>query len=77
MLYIATNCNIVFITVCIYRYIHNTALYYSAFVTLFPDVLSPVDPHTGRPVWFTESHLVLVIFVFIYVLFTQFILDIK
>ena len=27
--YIATNCNIVvFVTVCIYRYIHTTALYY-------------------------------------------------
>ena len=29
ILYIATNCNIVvFMTVCIYRYIHTTALYY-------------------------------------------------
>ena len=29
ILYIATSCNIVvFMTVCIYRYIHTTALYY-------------------------------------------------
>jgi hypothetical protein len=29
ILYIATNCNIVvFMTVCIYRYIHTTALFY-------------------------------------------------
>jgi len=32
LLHIATNCNVVvFMTVCIYRYIHTTALYYSKY----------------------------------------------
>jgi len=35
------------------------------------------DPLTSRPVWFTKSHLVLVIFFFTSVLFINFILDIK
>ena len=39
-------------------------------------MLSLVGDLTRRRVWFTESHLVLVIFFFTYVLFIHFILDI-
>ena len=43
-----------------------------------PDVLSLVgESVTGRRVWFTESHTVLIISFLFVVLFTQFILDIK
>jgi hypothetical protein len=42
-----------------------------------PDVLSlKGEPLTGRRAWFTESHSVLVIFFFTYVLFIYFIFDI-
>jgi len=41
-----------------------------------PDLLSPVgEPLTSRPVWFTESHLLLMLFT--YALFVHLILDIK
>jgi len=41
-----------------------------------PDVLSPVgDPLSGKRVWFTESHIILIISFLIVILFTQFIVD--
>ena len=50
----------------------------SAFVTsLFRRAQSGRWSSFGKRVWFTESHLVFSYYPFTYVLFTQFILDIK